>query len=355
MKETARVLFVDDEEHILSSIRRALIDEDYESMFASSGKEALAIMSRIKIAVIVSDMRMPEMDGLVLLKKVKELYPDTIRIVLTGYTQLQQVLATINQADVFRFLTKPWKLDEEFRPSIKLAIEYYNLTQQKEKYEAELLSKNKIYQNILKKIDDIVNFSRINTDIFSRVSMLMFSSITDGVEKGDSREAIARKATTYSDLMESLVNFLIIPPAEKSVSDVLTEYTQWFLSELLEPIEIKVEDKLETDISLGYRWIAMLGLMKFMTKSLLQEGLPEKLTINTYSVQNGEINAIAVALSFSMEESNDMSAIRRKISATKKTAPFMREIVHEAMLCIKGGYSFEETVNLTVERFSLLV
>lgn len=85
------VLFVDDEIHILSSIRRATMDESFEALFASSGQEALQIFEKKEISVIVTDMRMPGMDGLALLKIVKEKYPQTVRIVLSGYTQLSQV------------------------------------------------------------------------------------------------------------------------------------------------------------------------------------------------------------------------------------------------------------------------
>jgi DNA-binding NtrC family response regulator len=72
------VLFVDDEVNILNSLRRGLIDVDYKCFFASSGKEALEIMKENLISVIVTDMRMPEMDGLTLLKEVKEKYPMTV-------------------------------------------------------------------------------------------------------------------------------------------------------------------------------------------------------------------------------------------------------------------------------------
>lgn len=150
------VLFVDDEVNILSSLKRGLIDEDYTCFFASSGKEALEIMEKEKISVIVSDMRMPEMDGLALLKTVKSKYPKTVRIVLSGYTQLQQILLTINQADIFKFITKPWKLEEEFKVVIQHAIEYYKMQEENEEFKKALENKNKAYQNILKSIEDTI-------------------------------------------------------------------------------------------------------------------------------------------------------------------------------------------------------
>ena len=106
------VLFVDDEVNILNALRRGLIDEEYTCYFAISGQQALRIMEAEKIAVIVTDMRMPGMDGLALLKEVAAKWPLTVKIVLSGFTQLQQILATINQVDIFKFITKPWKLEE---------------------------------------------------------------------------------------------------------------------------------------------------------------------------------------------------------------------------------------------------
>lgn len=121
-QEKLKVLFVDDEANVLSAIRRAVQDEEYEALFAKSGKEALALLETENIAVLVTDMRMPEMDGLQLLKLAKEQFPATVRMVLSGYTQLSQVLATVNHAMclallpnhgmmIFRALfTGPWNI-----------------------------------------------------------------------------------------------------------------------------------------------------------------------------------------------------------------------------------------------------
>jgi len=119
------VLFVDDEERLLSSLKRGLIDEPYKCLFANSGLEALELLSKNKVHVIVSDMRMPEMNGLELLRKVREKYPDIIRIVLSGYTQISTLLLAINEGHIFKYITKPWKLEEEFKPQIRAALEYY--------------------------------------------------------------------------------------------------------------------------------------------------------------------------------------------------------------------------------------
>ena len=126
MEEKKTVLFVDDEEKVLRSLEMGLLDEPYHKLFAKSGKEALEILQREEVHVIVIDMRMPEMSGLELIRTVKEEYSHIVRIVLSAYTQVTALLAAINQGEIFRYITKPWKLDEEFKPAIREAIDYYN-------------------------------------------------------------------------------------------------------------------------------------------------------------------------------------------------------------------------------------
>ncbi|MFA9465052.1 MAG: response regulator [Velocimicrobium sp.] len=157
MYENYSVLFVDDEVNILNSLKRGLIDEEYSCHFASSGSAALRIMEQEKIAVIVTDMRMPEMDGLHLLKIIKGKWPRTVGIVLSGYTQLQQILATINQIDIFKYITKPWKLEEEFKVILYKALDYYILQEENEANKIALQKKNEAYQNIFRNMENIMD------------------------------------------------------------------------------------------------------------------------------------------------------------------------------------------------------
>ena len=124
--EKKTVLFVDDEERVLSCLKGGLLDEPYKTLFAKSGKEALEILEKNEVHVIVTDMRMPEMGGLELLKAVKEKYPHIVRMVLSGYTQVTTLLTAINQGTIFKFITKPWDFEEDFKPAIREAIEYYD-------------------------------------------------------------------------------------------------------------------------------------------------------------------------------------------------------------------------------------
>lgn len=149
-----KILFVDDESNVLSAIRRAVQDEKYMPFFAGSGAEALTIMEDNEFCVIVTDMRMPVMDGLTLLKIVKEKYPRTVRVVLSGFTQLSQMLVTINQGEIFKFITKPWTTNDELLPVIKQAIDYYNLQMERDTLTDNLAAKNIAYQNIFRAMEE---------------------------------------------------------------------------------------------------------------------------------------------------------------------------------------------------------
>ncbi len=120
---------MDDDEIVLRSLERGLLDESefFEQLFAESGQEALDILQKEQVHVIVTDMRMPGMDGLELLKIVREKYPHIVMIVLSGYTDMPALLKEFNQGDIFEFVPKPWKLEKDLTKIILKAIEHYNL------------------------------------------------------------------------------------------------------------------------------------------------------------------------------------------------------------------------------------
>ncbi|MHB8474355.1 MAG: EAL domain-containing protein [Gammaproteobacteria bacterium] len=120
------LLLVDDEANVLNALSRALRRSEYRILVALSGEEALDILAREDVHVIMSDQRMPGLSGTELLSKVKEMYPDTVRIVLSGYTDLGAITEAINQGAIYKFLTKPWE-DEELRRQIQDAFRMHRL------------------------------------------------------------------------------------------------------------------------------------------------------------------------------------------------------------------------------------
>jgi diguanylate cyclase (GGDEF)-like protein len=117
------LLLVDDEPSILSSLRRLLRGEGYRILTANSGREGLQLLAEHAVDVIVSDQRMPEMTGVEFLRTVRQLYPDTVRIVLSGYTELQTVTDAVNAGAIYKFLTKPWD-DDQLRSHVQEAVAY---------------------------------------------------------------------------------------------------------------------------------------------------------------------------------------------------------------------------------------
>lgn len=119
---TPRVLLVDDEANVLAGLRRALRREPYEIVCAASAVEALNILRGAPVDVVISDQEMPGMCGTEFLARVRELYPDTERIILTGKATLDVAVRAINDGAISRFITKPCRL-EELAVTIRQAIE----------------------------------------------------------------------------------------------------------------------------------------------------------------------------------------------------------------------------------------
>jgi eukaryotic-like serine/threonine-protein kinase len=123
-----RVLFIDDDERILNGLK-ALFRQEYDILTAGNGAEGLELVKRFGVHVIVSDQRMPNMTGVEVLRKVRTLAPNAVRILLTGYTDLAALVGSINEGEIFRFVKKPWDNDElraALADAAKIALELAN-------------------------------------------------------------------------------------------------------------------------------------------------------------------------------------------------------------------------------------
>lgn len=120
----SKVFFIDDEINVLNSIKRAFKGEDFEGYYFSSASEALEEIEKVQPEVIVSDILMPEMNGFELLHKAKLCSPASVRVMLTGYADVTTILHAMNSGEVFRFITKPWKLEGDAIEIIKESIDY---------------------------------------------------------------------------------------------------------------------------------------------------------------------------------------------------------------------------------------
>lgn len=139
--EPAKLLFVDDEPNILSSLRRLFRSQGYQIQTAESGAAGLKAMEAESFDLVISDMRMPEMDGARFLEHVRTLYPNTIRILLTGYSDVQSIQDAINRGEIYRYINKPWD-DNDIMLVVRHALERHTLEQEKQRLEALTHSQN---------------------------------------------------------------------------------------------------------------------------------------------------------------------------------------------------------------------
>ncbi len=148
-KAPYRMLLVDDEPHILASLRRVFQQENYELLFASSGEQALKILTQQPVELIMTDFKMPGMNGSELLQEVRKLWPQTMRIMLTGHANTDAVMGSIKDGAVYRFILKPWN-DDDLRLTIALALEQHELVQRTKALEAQTQKQTKDLDTISK-------------------------------------------------------------------------------------------------------------------------------------------------------------------------------------------------------------
>ncbi len=143
------LLFVDDEENIQRSLQRVFRREGYNILTASSGGEGLEKIAQTPVDLILSDQRMPQMSGVEFLREVRKTSPDTVRIILTGYADVQAAMDAINQGEVYRFITKPWN-QQELKLTVKRALEQRDL----------LLENRRLNELIKRQNDELMELNR---------------------------------------------------------------------------------------------------------------------------------------------------------------------------------------------------
>ena len=150
------VLFVDDEPNILKTLRRLFMDEDYEIHTAGNGREALTLIEEgLRPTLIISDQRMPEMGGAEFLAKASQVVPECIRMVLTGYADINAAVAAINQGGIYRYILKPWN-DEDLKLTVREAIHHYLLVEENRTLTRELEENNRSLARLNEQLEAMV-------------------------------------------------------------------------------------------------------------------------------------------------------------------------------------------------------
>ena len=205
------ILFVDDEPNVLKAMRRIFRQENYLLLTAGSGAQALSILENQKpVHVVVSDHRMPGMSGAQLLTQVKARYPRTIRIMLTGYADVDAVMGAVNEGAVYKFITKPWN-DDDLRLTVSLALEQYDLLRENATLKRQTASQKK----------DIKRLSHFVTTHRSQLGKILLKEKLIKQEVLD--KALALQARTNNVLPKTLVNIGAVE--EKVIIDLIEQNT----------------------------------------------------------------------------------------------------------------------------------
>ena len=205
------VLFVDDEINVLKAMKRIFRRENYLLLTAQSGIQALSILEKQQpVHVVVSDHRMPGMTGAQLLTQIKARYPRTIRIMLTGYADVDAVMGAVNDGAVYKFITKPWN-DHDLRLTVSLALEQYDLIQENASLKKQAVSQKKE----LKRLSNFVSTHRSQLGTLLLKEKLIDQKVLD--------KALAIQAKTNNVLPKTLVNIGAIE--EKVLIDLIEQNT----------------------------------------------------------------------------------------------------------------------------------
>ena len=218
------LLLVDDEPNTLSALRRMFRREPYEILMAGSGAQGLQLLEAHEVGVIISDYRMPEMTGVEFLRTVKARYPETLRIVLSGFTDLQSVTAAVNEGAVYKFLTKPWD-DTELREVTREAFRLHALQRENRLLNEQLRAANTELERFNRELERRVEEKTRHLEIHAaslRVSQQILDSLPAGVLGVDLEGVIVYANTRASDMMGEAGGALVGALLQRILPDLAT-------------------------------------------------------------------------------------------------------------------------------------
>lgn len=162
------ILIVDDEEGVQNALRRLLRREGYRIFCASSGEQGLRVLQQEAVDLVISDQRMPQMEGTVFLQKVKERWPDTLRVILSGYAEPALIVESINKGEVYRFFPKPWD-DDELRAGIRQCMSHYQLQAENRRLMQQVRDQNEDLRSMNLQLEDMVQARTLSLQLAQEI------------------------------------------------------------------------------------------------------------------------------------------------------------------------------------------
>lgn len=223
------ILFVDDDVNIVNSFKRTIRTKDLTIFTASNGVEALAILKKEKIEVLVTDIRMPEMDGISLLAESAHLYPDMIRIAISGEADKEDIKKLINHGHIWQYIEKPFNMGYLF-VTIKNGYELYLERTERLKLIQQLDRKSKELEELNQKLEDRVSErTRQLTQRAAILQMIINGENPDDIfmetAKAISQSALVNNLFVHSPLLQNPFSFAPIPIPEDISEKIDSRYS----------------------------------------------------------------------------------------------------------------------------------
>lgn len=178
------LLIVDDEKHILSSLQRLLRRENYRILTAVGGEAGIEMLKKENVQVVVSDQRMPKMSGVEFLKVVKEINPETVRVILSGYADTASVVDAINMGEAYRFLPKPWD-DDELKAELARCFEHYDICAKNAEMVGRIRSQNQklrqLNTRVTKALDERTRFLEMSQQLIEQLPLPVIGVDPEGM------------------------------------------------------------------------------------------------------------------------------------------------------------------------------
>lgn len=251
MSDQTRILCVDDERNVLRSLERIFLDDDYLILTAGSGEEGLELLrSSPQVQVVISDFRMPGMNGVEFLKEVFSRHPDTIRIVLSGYADTAAVVAAINDGKIYKFIPKPWN-DDELRMTVAKALEHFATHRRNVQLALELHLRNEELRELNANLEQLVStrtseLMRQNRallharNVLDRLPFGVLGLAADGVVVQVNREA-AQLLGLASELVLGAPMEEVLPPEICALAQGISEASCCYRTVTLGGWELQVK------------------------------------------------------------------------------------------------------------------